>query len=340
MKKIALIVAMLTVMGPGTANALQFNNGRSAIKISGYGAAGFIEPNLKEPLFLGDFDLRAQYNYAIARGQTLGFVYDWDATALDNREYAHDAFALWENRDIGRIEVGLTESAAHKLGVGVPDVGGLRVNNKPLFYKRISPDGTVIPETSVTSGHTSPRINLVTVPTNVGQYGVSVAAFGDDYDYAVDGGVKFRFPNGKLKSALSLGASFIDNPYKYRLASYAPRVTADWRAQGSIGFNLQYNSWIWGTSVLAIYDKKPVGNVAGDGISAGTGVSYDVLNYSLSLSYLYSHTGIWHEDMDNYDNHSVIGSVRYKYSENISTWASIGLTSETPFLSAALKIEF
>lgn len=339
MRKIALITTILTLTTMESANALQYATGRSALKFNAMGTAGVFEPKFKDTLFLGDFDLRLQYNYAVARGQTLGLVYDWDAEALGNNDYSHDAFALWEIRDVGRLEVGLTESVAHKLGVGLPDVGGLRINHKPLFYKKISPRGNVIPDTSVTSGHDSPRVNLVSVPTNIGQYGISVAAFGGDFDYSVDGGVKFRFPNGKLKSAVSLGASFMDKPHKYSSTTYTPDITADWRAQGSIGYNLQYNSWIWGTSILGIYDKNPIGT-AGDGISAGTGVSYDILNYSLSLTYMYSHTGIWHDDMKKYVDHNVISSFRYKYNENLEVWTSIGLTTKTPYISTAMKLAF
>ena len=287
MKKYALVGIMCALAFTNSANALQYASGRSAFKLNVMGTAGFFEPDFEDLLFLGDFELRAQYNYAIARGQTFGLVYSWDEIALDEHDVSHNAFALWEMRGVGRIEAGYTDSVARKLSVGLPDVGGLRVNNKPLFYKKISPRGSVIPNTSVSTGSSAPRINLVTEPTNVGQYGLSVAAFGDDFDYAVDGGIKFRFPSGKLKSALSLGASFMDKPHKYSYASYTPDITADWRAQAAVGFNLQYNSWIWGTSVLGVYDKKPIG-IAGDGISVGTGISYDVLNYSASLSYMYS----------------------------------------------------
>lgn len=339
MKKLSLTALVLCLGFVGSANALQYQTGRSSFKLNASGSAGIIEPKFKDAVFLGDFDVRGQYNYAIASGQTLGLVYEWDADALDENDYTHDAFALWEMRGVGRIEAGLTESVARKLSVGIPDVGGLRVNHKPLFYKKISPHGVVIPDTSVTSGHDAPRINVVSGPIGVAQYGLSAAAFGSDYDYTVDGGIKFRFPNGKLKSAISLGASFMDNPHGFSPATYVPDIYADWRAQGSIGFNLQYNSWIWGTSVLAVYDKNPVG-FAGDGISGGTGLSYDILNYSLSLSYMYSKTGIWHNDFDNYYDHTVIASLRYKYSENVSMWASVGLTTETPFLSAAMKVEF
>ena len=339
MKNAFYVGLFFSVMAFGAADALQYNTGRSAFKFNASGTAGIIEPDFKNVLFLGDFELRAQYNYAIARGQTLGFVYEWDANALSENEYAHEAFALWENQNLGRIEVGFTESVAHKLGVGMPDVGELKLNHNPIFYNRMKPHGAIIPDISVTTGHDSPRVNLVTVPTNVGQYGISVAAFGDDFDYAVDGGVKFRFPNGKLKTALSLGASFMDKPHNYNPVSYVPDVNADWRAQGSIGFNLQYNSWIWGTSVVAIYDENPVG-ITGDGISAGTGISYDVLNYSVSLSYMYSQTGIWHDDVRDYDNHTVVYSARYKYDEYLSLWASIGWSTETPFLSTAVKISF
>ena len=339
MKKIALCSVLLGLTGIGTADALQYTNGRNAFKFNASGSAGIIEPKFQDTLFLGDFELRGQYNYAVARGQTLGLVYEWNAEALDNREYSHNAFALWEVQDLGRVEVGLTESVARKLSVGIPDVGGLRVNHKPLFYKKIAPLGNVIPDTAVTSGHDAPRINLVSVPTNVGQYGVSVAAFGDEYDYAVDSGIKFRFPNGKLKTALSFGASFMDNLQNYSPASYLPDVNADWRAQGSVGFNIQYNSWIIGASGVAIYDKDPIGTPS-DGVSVGTGVSYDVLNYSLSLSYMYSKTGIWHDDLAKYYDHTVIGSFRYKYSENLSLWTSIGATTKTPFLATALKLSF
>ena len=63
----------------------------------------------------------------------------------------------------------------------------------------------------------------------------------------------------------------------------------------------------------AIYDENPIG-IATDGIVAGTGVSYDILNYSLSLSYLFSDTGIWHREYENYADHTVVASFRYKYS--------------------------
>lgn len=339
MKKFALIGMFIATLTAESADALQFSNGRSALKINASGTAGVIEPDFNDTLFLGDFELRAQYNYAIARGQTFGLIYEWDGHALDERDWAHDAFALWEISEIGRIEAGLTSSVAHKLGVGIPDVGGLRVNHKPLFYKKINPRGNVIPDTTVTTGHDAVRVNLVSVPTALGQYGVSVAGFTDEFNYAIDGGVKFRFPNGKIKSALSVGASFMDKPDHFNSTSYTPDITADWRAQASIGFNLQYNSWIWGTSVLGIYDKNPVG-AAGDGLSAGTGFSYDVLNYSISLSYLYSMTGIWHQDARDYDDHTVLLSARYKYNENLSVWTSIGYTTQTPFISTALKLSF
>ena len=339
MKKFVIITLVFITAVIENANALQYTNGRSTFRFNASGTAGIFEPKFKDILFLGDFELGAKYSYAVARGQTLGLVYEWDEHALDEHDYAHDAFALWEIKNVGRIEAGLTESVARKLSVGLPDVGGLRINHKPLFYKKISPRGNVIPDTSVTSGHDAPRVNIVSAPVGVGQYGISVAGFGDDFDYAVDGGIKFRFPNGKIKSAISLGASFMDKPHKYNSVSYAPDITADWRAQGSIGYNLQYNSWIWGTSVLAIYDKNPIGT-AGDGISAGTGVSYDILNYSLSLTYMYSHTGLWHNDMEKYRDHNVITSFRYKYSENLQVWTSIGLTTKTPFLSTAFKVSF
>ncbi|HBS76328.1 MAG TPA: hypothetical protein DEA31_00490, partial [Alphaproteobacteria bacterium] len=196
--------------------------------------------------------------------------------------------------------------------VGLPDVGGLRVNDKPLFYKRIHPDGAVISDTSLTTGRSALRANVASAPKSGAQYGLSVAGVTDDYDYAVDAGLKIRRPNGKTKTAYALGASFMSKPNGFSQDSYTPDVYADWRAQVSAGMNLQYNSWIWGVSARVIYDENPIGT-ASDGLSAGTGISYDLLKYTVSLTYIFSDTGIWQHDVRDYNDHTIVGSFRYKY---------------------------
>ncbi len=309
------------------------------LRVTGYGTAGIFEPEFKQPDFLGDWKVRAQLDYSPIENSTLGFVYALDAQSVDSDDYIDDLFVLWQSRSMGRVELGFTDSIATKLGLGLPDVGGLRVNDNPLFYKKINPDGPVVADGAADSGDDALRLNLATAVRGGAQYGVSVAAITDDFDFALDAGAKFRMPAGKTKMALSLGASFIDNPDDFQADPYAPRVTADWRAQGSVGFNLQYNSWIWGLSARAVYDKNAIGR-AGDGISAGTGVSYDVLNYSLSLSYIMSNTGIWHNGDRRYSDNTVVGSFRYKYSRNVDGWTSIGVSSHTPFLAAGMRITF
>lgn len=309
------------------------------MRLTGYLDGGIIEPDFDSTLFLGDWRGRVQFNYAPAAGQTLGLVYSLDAQRFDQHRYANDLFALWEIRSMGRIEIGLTESIASKLGLGLPDVGGLRINDNPLFYKKISPKGTVIADTTIDSGFRALRVNLASVPTNMGQYGISVAGLTDEYDYALDAGLKIRMPSGKLKAAISFGASFINAPDNFEQDIYSARVTADWRAQGAVGLNLQYNSFVWGATFRAIYDDDPVGRVS-DGIVAGTGISYDLLQYSVSLSYEFSDTAIWHHDIPNYADHTVIASFRYKYSANLAGWMSVGLTTETPFVAAGLRLSF
>jgi len=91
-------------------------------------------------------------------------------------------------------------------------------------------------------------------------------------------------------------------------------------------------------SARVIYDENPIGPQS-DGIAAGTGVSYDLLNYSVSLSYLFTDTGIW-GDAPNYDDHTVIASFRYKYSQNVDGWISTGLSTSKAFLSAGMRLTF
>lgn len=321
------------------AYGLEYDNGRLGLKLTGYGTAGVLEPDFETPDFIGDWRVRGEASYLIANNNTLGLVYAIDAAAVDEDKFMREAFGYWQNRHFGRIEFGATDSIARKLGVGLPDVGGLRVNDKPLFYKKITPDGPVISDTTLTTGRGGLRLNYATMPIHGGQYGISVAGLTDHYDYAVDFGMKFRQPSGKVKTAYAFGASFMSHPDGYRTDAYTPRVYADWRAQISTGINVQYNSWMFGATARLIYDENPIGPVS-DGLAVGTGVSYDVLNYSISLTYIFSDTGIWNHDVDDYMDHTAIASFRYKYSENVDMWTSLGLTTETPFLAVGLRLTF
>lgn len=321
------------------ADAYKYDMGRATFELTGYGMAGILEPEFKSADFINDWRVRAGANWRATNTTTIGAVYAIDAIAIDDDRALADAFALIQNANIGRMELGLTSSAAQKLGLGLPDVGGMRINDRPLFYRDIDPKHTVIADTTLNTGRRAPRANFVSNKIGNTQLGLSISGLDDDYDYAIDMGVKIRQPNGKLKSALSIAASFMDKPDGFRADTYTPRTTADWRASMAMGVNLQYNSWIWGVTARAIYDKNPIG-VATDGVAFGTGVSYDILNYSLSINYIMSATGIWHDDTDNYMDHTVIGSFRYKYSEHTTGWASVGVTSDTPFVAAGMAIAF
>lgn len=334
---VALIAFIVCI--PGTASAFEYNSGKISAKLTGYATGGIIEPEFKSTLFIGDWRARGQIMYSANETHKFGLVYAMDQTAIDKGNFSRETFALWEIKNQGRIEVGYTDSVARKLGVGLPDVGGLRINDRPLYNEKIVPDGPVIPDTTLTSGRDAPRINLTTAPKSGVQYGISATGFSDEYDWALDAGLKLRRPNGKVKTAYSIGFSFMDNPDGFDPEVYLPAVTADWRTQLSLGMNLQYNSWIWATTARIIYDQDPIG-IASDGFVLGTGVSYDLLKYSISLTYMFSDTGVWHSDKTNFQDNMLIASFRYKYSENVDLWMSGGTTSKTPFFSAGLRLTF
>lgn len=339
MKFFTSLLIVGAVFIPSFANALSYDAGRYSFKLTGYGTAGLIEPDFGTPVFVGDWRVRGQINYAITDVYTLGAVYAIDANAVEEDKFMREAFVSLDNKNYGRVELGFTDSIARKLGLGLPDVGGLRINDKPLFHKKIIPDGPVISDTIISTGRSALRMNLATKSIDGNQYGVSVAGLTDDYNWAVDAGLKLRSSAGKIKTAFSFGTSFMDNPDNYSNDVYTPNVTADWRAQIDAGMNLQYNSWIWGVSGRVVYDENPVGPIS-DGLVVGTGVSYDLLKYSVSLTYMFSDTGIWNRDVDDFLDHMVIGSFRYKYSANVDGWMSLGITSKTPFISAGMRITF
>lgn len=338
-KYMAVAALTMGIFGVSAADALQYDMGKLSAKLTGYATGGVINPDFESPLFIGDWRARGQLTYDINGGYKIGAVYAMDQSAIEKGNFSRETFAYIESRDFGRIEAGWTDSIARKLGVGLPDVGGLRINDRPLFNEKIIPDGPVIADTTLTSGRNAPRINIVTAPDNGLQYGISASGFANNYDWAVDAGLKLRKPNGKLKTAYSVGVSFMNNPHDFDVEVYTPGVTADWRAQISTGMNLQYNSWVWGVTGRVIYDQNPKGD-ASDGFVVGTGVSYDLLKYSISMTYMLSDTGVWQSDINDFIDHMVIASFRYKYSERVDGWMSGGITSQTPFISAGLRITF
>lgn len=328
------------------ANALDYNVGNWNFRLDADGMVGFLEPKKEKPIFINDWDVKGQISYHFNNTQRLGAVYSIDADSVDDKEYVHDAFVLFEDRNYGRAELGLTHSIARKMGLGLPDVGYLRINDKSLLHKKLDLKKVLISDTAATTGHEALRLNLATVSTNYGQYGLSLSGGTDDYNYAIDGAFKIKQPHGKLKSAYYLAVSYMDKPENYKENSFTPHVTADWRGQVAIGANFQYNSFIFGTSARMIYDENPIVKTA-DGFIVGTGASYDLLQSSFSLNYLFSNTNVWthrnkitHKRMSGDNIHTILASFRYKYTEQTSVFMSGGYTHTTPFFAVGIKTGF
>ena len=344
MKKIYLSLILLAI--PCYAHALDYANGNWRFNLDADGMLGLLEKKDKndivkddKAIVIDDWDIKGQVFYNLNETQRIGAVYSIDAACVEDDEYAHDAFILFEDKDIGRSELGLTHSIARKMGLGLPDVGYLRINNKSILNKKLDLKNVLISDTTATTGHDALRINLATRATRHGQYGFSIAGGGDEYKYTMDIAYKIKRPAGKLKAAYSLALSYMDHPDKYEENSFTPSTTADWRGQIALGVNLQYNSWVFGTSARMIYDHNPIGQTA-DGFVVGSGVSYDLLQSSVSFNYMFSDTNVWNHKEDGEYIHTMIASFRYKYSPNTSLFMSGGLTDKTPFFAVGLKSGF
>lgn len=323
---------------PCYANALDYSNGNWRFKLDAEGMLGLLEKEDEKAIVIDDWDIKGQAFYNLNETQRIGAVYSVDAACVEDDEYIHDAFILFEDKTIGRTEFGLTHSIARKMGLGLPDVGYLRINNKSILNKKLDLKNVLISDTTATTGHDALRLNLATRATEHGQYGFSIAGGDDEYKYAVDLAYKIKSSAGKLKVAYSLALSYMNHPDKYEENSFTPTTTADWRGQVAMGLNLQYNSWVWGTSGRMIYDHNPVGQTA-DGFVVGSGISYDLLQSSISFNYLYSDTNVWNHKESGEYIHTMIGSFRYKYSPNTSLFMSGGLTDKTPFFAVGFKAE-
>lgn len=334
-------VSWMTLVAAISTNALAMDwcAGDFKAGLTGYGMVGVLEPDFDTPDFIGDFRVRGELSYDGVASNTFGAVYMMDEIARAEQDYYHDAFIYWHLHDIMRVEVGFTNSVAHKLGLGLPDAGGMRINHDSIIFRKMGTDGAIIANPTITNGTDAPRLNLVSAAYKNIQYGVSVAGLTQDYDYEIDAGVKLKFSEAKTKYAFSFGASLMSHPDDFATDIFTPNATADWRAQVYSGLNIQYNSLVFGLTGRIVYDENPIG-VATDGFVAGAGVSYDILNYTLSATYMVSETGIWHSDVENYIDQTALASFRYKYSANIDGWTSIGVSRKEPFLAAGLRISF
>ena len=55
---------------------------------------------------------------------------------------------------------------------------------------------------------------------------------------------------------------------------------------------------------------------------------------------MFSDTGVWQHNIDDFTDNMAVASFRYKYSEFLDGWISGGITSKTPFISAGLRATF
>jgi len=327
------------------AAALDFGQGQWKLKLTGDGTLGGAYSNDTKNYVVTDFRLRAQGTYTLSSDVTFGAMYSIDEISLTHRYYARDAFLFTESPQ-GRAEIGWTDSIATKLGLGLPDVGGLRLNDYSILYDIVNKNIPVISNPAVGQRYAF-RATAVSIPQNPWQIGMSVAPWSDNFKYNADIGVKYRAGEGKMKWALSFGGAFIDSPKGLRTDFYTPQVTADWRADISAGLNIQYNSWVIGVNARGIYDYKPVG-APSDGVRFGVGASYDFLKFTASLSYIFSDIGIWRTSQNaaapSVIAHTGVASVRYKLNKYFDGWISIGSVAASselfPFVAAGIHAKF
>ena len=141
-----------------TANALENNYGNLNIKLSGYGTAGYVNTDNKSN-FANDWYIRAQASYHKSKNWLFGAVISHSAWYLAQEKPAMDAFTYVES-PWGRAELGWTDTIATKLGLGLPDVSGLRINKDLIIYDFIDIEPT-ISRTSISGAQFAFRVNVV-----------------------------------------------------------------------------------------------------------------------------------------------------------------------------------
>ena len=296
------------------------------------------------------YNLRLRYTRRLPNRWTFGAVYNIDEFTVDQGFWAKDAFAYLET-SFGRLEAGWTESIATKMGLTLPDVGGTRINNAPFFL----PDNFIgDTNTRIFGNQFAWRANMATMPTNPIQLGVGRTFWNQGhagFNNSTDVALRFRQPEGRIKSSISAGFSYVERPMGFDADVFLPPVFADARYQGTLAGNVQWGSLLWAITTKVTLDQNPdldcpaCAAFRTDGIQIGTGASYDILSMSFSANYIFSNIGIFGDGAVMFNNHIGMMSARYKIDQFFSVWASGGslfsnYIGTNPFFSAGVTARF
>jgi hypothetical protein len=324
----------MTAIFIGAANAYEHDFGNSKAVLSGYGTLGNLSKSGESaPRLLFDWQARGEYSKSYG-----GAVLTLNQVSELESRYLQDLFAFFD-LGFGRLEIGHTNSAAQKLSVGLPDAGGLRINNSFIPYSlQNSPNAIATPAANSSSNQI--RAQIVSKP-DVFQAGFGAAAPSFDMDGSLDLGMRVKSGTA-VKFAASLGASHIFNPDGLIAEIYAPRVYADNRSEIALGLNIQYHSWSLGAVGKAIYDANPTGRPS-DGVMYGGGLSYEILTWRVSANSLRSDTSVFHDCDSGCKNTVAVLSVQDKLDDIVDIWASAGeifSDSNAFFWSVSLRAKF
>ena len=343
-----LLTYSLIVLYAAPSAAYEYDVGFAKFKLTGYGSTAAMITDGGAGLSGGGgyFDNENIYNTSDfkIRGQVsrddYGVIYSLDRLALDDKQFARDLFGYYDI-GYGRFEFGQTDAVSVKMALGLPDVGGLRANDSALFIIGAPSDGYV------TGTRYSPRVSFASKMQEKWQWGASAAAFGKGFDSAFDVGIKYKDPYSKFKTSYSVGLSYIDSPHGMITENGLPSVYADSRSTVALATNMQYNSFVFGAFARTVYDVNPQTIFRTDGINGGAGISYDLLAFSVSLSYMYSNTNVWGTANSGAigmgENHAAFSSLRYKFSGYIDAWITGGFSDVenwTPFGALGLRVTF
>ena len=158
LQKLSFLI-LLGILSTNT-YAIEYNVNSWNFKLDADGMVGFLTPKDDAAIFIDDWDVKGQAFYNLNRTQRFGAVYSIDADCVESGEYVQDAFLLMEDRNIGRAEFGLTHSIARKMGLGLPDVGYLRINDKSILYKKLDLKRVLISDTTATTGHEAQDVQV------------------------------------------------------------------------------------------------------------------------------------------------------------------------------------
>lgn len=336
----ALAGLMLFSVPAQAAEGLQLHVGGYMNQWFGYGDNDI--PNVQELDQWSDSEIHFSGEYHLDVGPTIGLEVQLEANTTGDQ--IDESYAFIEG-GLGRLVLGSTDDAAYLMQYAAPNVG-LAINSGSQTQHILEPTGNALFHTVYGSTFITPALD--DTGQKVTYYSPRMSGFQFGFSYLPDvdptGGDRnsLTTDTASYHDGLSVGVNYVESyengvdvaaSVGYSYAS-APDGAVDAFTGSSVddfqgfmlGLNLGYEGFTLGGSYAKVTDGVISGTSTTEGQAYDVGLSYEVDEYGVSLTYFHGETEADRTIAGDSEHDSYALSGSYALSDGISLLGTVGYT--------------